>query len=114
MGSKDAQRRYKRKIEMYAEQDGACYLCGETMLDPSSTEQLKDHCLYPEFEHVTPKSKGGTNDMNNLLLACRSCNQSKRDLMPLDITTPEGRDRALGLHMFIASMATLTPLRRVL
>jgi 5-methylcytosine-specific restriction endonuclease McrA len=30
-----------------------------------------------EIEHITPKSKGGSNRVSNLTLACRDCNQSK-------------------------------------
>ncbi len=30
-----------------------------------------------EVEHITPKSKGGTNRVSNLTLACRPCNQKK-------------------------------------
>jgi 5-methylcytosine-specific restriction endonuclease McrA len=32
-----------------------------------------------EIEHITPKSKGGSNRISNLALACRECNQSKGD-----------------------------------
>jgi len=32
-----------------------------------------------EIEHIVPKSKGGTNDEENLWLACRSCNLFKSD-----------------------------------
>lgn len=37
-----------------------------------------------ECDHIIPASKGGYADMRNLTTACRSCNQSKRDL-PLDL-----------------------------
>ena len=30
-----------------------------------------------EVEHITPKSKGGTNRISNLCIACRDCNQKK-------------------------------------
>jgi 5-methylcytosine-specific restriction endonuclease McrA len=32
-----------------------------------------------EVEHIQPKSKGGTNRISNLTLACRECNEKKRD-----------------------------------
>jgi HNH endonuclease len=32
-----------------------------------------------ETEHVLPFSKGGTNDLKNLALACRGCNIAKKD-----------------------------------
>lgn len=33
-----------------------------------------------EVEHVVPKSKGGTDSLNNLVLACHECNQAKGSL----------------------------------
>lgn len=36
------------------------------------------NCKYQfAVDHVIPKVKGGTNDINNLLLSCSSCNTSK-------------------------------------
>ena len=32
-----------------------------------------------EIDHIIPISKGGTNDLDNLVPACRSCNASKND-----------------------------------
>ena len=32
-----------------------------------------------QIDHVTPVSKGGTNDRTNLQLLCRDCNRKKRD-----------------------------------
>jgi len=37
----------------------------------------KDHIL--EIEHIVPKSKGGTNSIGNLTLACSSCNRHKNN-----------------------------------
>lgn len=34
------------------------------------------------LDHVHPKSKGGSNDHHNLVLACRGCNLKKGDLIP--------------------------------
>lgn len=35
-----------------------------------------------EIEHILCKSKGGTNRLSNLSLACRTCNQDKGSLLP--------------------------------
>lgn len=32
-----------------------------------------------QIEHVIPKSKGGTDSLNNLVLSCKACNQEKGD-----------------------------------
>ncbi len=35
-------------------------------------------------DHVVPKSKGGSEDFDNLQLLCRKCNQDKGDTLLLD------------------------------
>jgi hypothetical protein len=32
-----------------------------------------------EADHITPLSRGGSNDLSNLVTACRRCNRQKRD-----------------------------------
>lgn len=43
-----------------------CWYCGT--LNPNTVD------------HITPISKGGGDDTDNLVLACKSCNSRKRDL----------------------------------
>lgn len=43
-----------------------------------------------EVEHIIPPSQGGTEAMDNLALACRSCNLHKSDI--LSARDPEGAD----------------------
>ena len=50
--------------------DRTCAYCGK-----------KDVPL--EIEHIKPKSKGGSNRISNLALACRACNQEKNN-MPIE------------------------------
>ena len=46
-----------------------------------------EHCRYQEefnsgrfaVDHVHPRVKGGTEDLTNLALACRGCNERKQD-----------------------------------
>ena len=47
-------------------------------------EKFKRKCVYCgktdiplEIEHIIPKSRGGSNKIDNLAIACRSCNQAK-------------------------------------
>jgi len=35
-----------------------------------------------EIEHITPKSKGGTNRIDNLTISCRKCNMDKGNKLP--------------------------------
>ena len=46
-----------------------CQYCGRSAKDGAVLE----------VDHIIPKSKGGTNDMDNLITACRECNRGKRD-----------------------------------
>ena len=52
--------------KLFTEQAGICALCGESM-NPDKTD----------IDHIIPVSKGGSNDIANLQLACASCNRSK-------------------------------------
>lgn len=56
----------KRRILL--RQDKSCFYCGKKLTLSSST---LDHCI--------PKSKGGSDDFDNLVLACKKCNQDKAD-----------------------------------
>jgi 5-methylcytosine-specific restriction endonuclease McrA len=45
-----------------------------------------------EVEHIHPKSKGGSNRVSNLALACRSCN-NKKDNLPIDVFLAKDQSR---------------------
>ncbi len=63
----------------------------ESLVDISAKSVMKTlisrygkHCVYCgkknchlEIDHIVPRSKGGTDRLSNLTLACRECNQSK-------------------------------------
>jgi len=51
----------------------ACYLCNTDIdyQDPSSFH----------FDHKVPVSRGGTNELENLGIACSVCNYAKRDML---------------------------------
>lgn len=53
---------FRQLVEMYG---GKCAYCGRVVA--------------LEADHVTPLSRGGTNYIDNILPACRSCNAAKRD-----------------------------------
>ena len=48
-------------------------------------EKWKRKCAYcdktgvPSYEHIHPKSKGGSDRISNLALACKNCNINKGD-----------------------------------
>ena len=55
----------KRRV-VFEKTSGRCWYCGSGI-------DLETMCV----EHATPKSKGGRNEIDNLLPACRSCNSQK-------------------------------------
>jgi 5-methylcytosine-specific restriction endonuclease McrA len=59
--SSDARRMFRENIK--ARDGHKCVYCG-------SSENLT-------VDHVRPKSKGGTDTADNLVTACRPCNQAK-------------------------------------
>lgn len=57
--------------------EGICYLCGLMMLP----EAENGHPLGYTLEHVIPKAKGGTNDLENLTGSHQYCNNAKGDAL---------------------------------
>ena len=61
-----AQSRYISKTTkkvVYSRDGGACQCCGDYE--------------YLEYDHISPYSCGGNNDVSNIQLLCRKCNRSK-------------------------------------
>lgn len=51
-----------------------CWYCGRNVEDPKELT----------IDHIIPRSKGGTNDMDNIFMICKGCNSSKRDMDDLE------------------------------
>lgn len=58
-----------KKAYLLEREQGCCIYCGTHVSESKM-----------EIEHVIPKSKGGADSLNNLVLACSSCNQAKGSL----------------------------------
>lgn len=58
---------FKKRHQVSLKTNGECWYCGV----PVGIDFV--------VEHATPVSKGGTNDIDNLLPACSACNSEKRD-----------------------------------
>lgn len=50
-----------------------CHWCGELMRFNASP----NHDRFPTIEHLVPRSEGGSNQMENLRLACKRCNNGR-------------------------------------
>ena len=72
----------KSKTQQLIERDGLiCCLCKKFQLEDQLT-----------IDHVRPRSKGGSNRMINLRLACLECNQKRGDKPFLPGDTPTWND----------------------
>lgn len=69
----------KSRFDVFKRDDFTCQYCGSH--PPSVTL---------EVDHIKPVSKGGTNDVDNLIASCFDCNRGKSnhdlDSIPLSIT----------------------------
>lgn len=59
----------KERIEIYNQYDGRCVYCG-TKIDIKNMQ----------VDHIVPLRKGGKDDLDNMICACRSCNHYKSTL----------------------------------
>ena len=59
----------KLRFEVFKRDEFRCVYCGKT--PPEITL---------EIDHIEPVSKGGKNDINNLVSACFDCNRGKRNI----------------------------------
>ena len=72
----------KRSIRLkkiWERDKGICYICESYVSRPGSefNEESEFRKNGPTVDHVIPKSKGGTNDLSNLKLSHRRCNETK-------------------------------------
>lgn len=80
-----------------AERDGAiCFYCGHDLV--IIYDQFAHGMWHATIDHKIPKSRGGTRDLNNLVLSCSHCNQAKSDL-----TLEQWRDLGFPRRRAIAS-----------
>ena len=56
------------RFEVFKRDSFKCQYCGKSAPD-----------VVLEVDHIIPVSKGGDNDISNLITACFDCNRGKRD-----------------------------------
>lgn len=66
-----------KRAEVWKRDGGRCQKCGIECLRRTARVPRWDAWQRGEMDHVVPKSKGGTNDVDNLRLLCRRCNRRK-------------------------------------
>lgn len=73
-------RRRKRRMQKYDEQDGLCHYCTGDMILACIVEGQQPPAL-ATLEHIHQKAAGGTYADHNTKAACSSCNVSRPDGM---------------------------------
>jgi CRISPR/Cas system Type II protein with McrA/HNH and RuvC-like nuclease domain len=62
------------KHYLYHRDYGKCFFCGKELIYGKMS-----------IDHYLPRSKGGTDDVFNLVTSCKNCNGTKRNTVPEDI-----------------------------
>ena len=75
---------YEKK-SVYAKCNGTCAICGNPVKYKKMT-----------IDHIVPLSKGGTNGMDNLQLACKRCNLMKSDFSTEEFLVDTPTAKAMG------------------
>ena len=66
-------RRYLRlRFEVFKRDNFTCQYCGRNVKE----DGVKLHC-----DHIIPQSKGGEDNMKNLITSCMECNSGKSDVL---------------------------------
>lgn len=74
----------KTRFEVFKRDKFTCQYCGKSAPD-----------AILQIDHITPVSKGGTNDIMNLVTSCSECNSGKSNIELDDDTAIKARKRQL-------------------
>lgn len=70
-----------KQARLWMESQGRCHYCGSILIRKTRKQKhlaMPPHQT-PTIDHKTPKSKGGSSAIGNLVLACMACNFRKAD-----------------------------------
>jgi len=59
--------------QQHKKQEGKCFYCQKELLHARNSWHA---------DHVIPLSKGGSNDISNIVISCPTCNRKKHDKLP--------------------------------
>ncbi len=81
MNSKKGEDREDRMTALLQAQENKCAYC-EVKFSQETDPDYEAEWIEPTFDHVVPKSRGGSNNIKNGLAVCWGCNNRKDDKMP--------------------------------
>lgn len=93
----------KLRAAVLERDDYTCRYCGQRHFPPRRPRgwMERGETALLHVDHVVPISKGGTDDLDNLVTACVSCNLSKYDHvwepLPLAVFTTKKRGQTDGV-----------------
>lgn len=61
-----------------------CYYCEVKLQTLADIVRRVNAPNRKTIDHLIPRSKGGTDDESNLVIACRKCNEAKGVMMPYE------------------------------
>ncbi len=80
LGEEDIKRERRKARELRNSQwwkrccaKGVCYYCGRSAPSKELT-----------MDHIVPISRGGKSTKNNVVTACKGCNNKKKQLLPME------------------------------
>lgn len=68
---------------------GKCYYCGKKLRANHFVHKGEPKKALMTVDHIFPKSKGGSNNIKNLIASCYKCNQDKADKLPISQNKPK-------------------------
>lgn len=66
--------------DVWQKTNGHCWYCGARLLKPGDHHTPEEKRRWYTIDHAVPRSRGGNNDLDNLLPACNDCNGRKCDM----------------------------------
>lgn len=82
-----------RKLNVWIRDEWACVYCAVAVVDPMDNPPRG---ITATVDHVTPRSKGGSNKDTNLVTACWNCNKKRGDGDVVNVTRSRTEVRQLS------------------
>lgn len=71
--------RATKRITLWVAQDGKCHYCDRETILPAHNN-FKKSGLMATLDHIITQSNGGTDSLNNMVVACSTCNSNRLDM----------------------------------